>query len=81
METSAFSSMTLGEPLTGWRDAEGVEYETVVLATPVNDSLCVGGIALLAKRGAPRAGRLASLANAIARTLIVSGDAVSVVVM
>jgi hypothetical protein len=81
METSALSSMTLGEPLTGWRDTEGVEYETVVLATPVNDSLCVGGIALLAKRGAPRAGRLAPLANAIARTLIASGDAVSVVVM
>jgi hypothetical protein len=81
METSALSSMTLGEPLTGWRDTEGVEYETVVLATPVNDSLCVGGIALLAKRGALRAGRLAPLANAIARTLIASGDAVSVVVL
>ena len=81
METSALSSMTLGEPSTGWRDTEGVEYETVVLATPVGDSLCVGGIALLAKRGAPRASRLAPLANAIARTLIASGDAVSVVVM
>jgi tetratricopeptide (TPR) repeat protein len=81
METSAVSSMTLGEVATGWRDTEGVEYESVVLATPVADSLCVGGIALLAKRGAPRASRLAPLANAIARTLIASGDAVSVVVM
>jgi hypothetical protein len=81
METSALSSMTLGEPATGWRDTEGVEYETVVLATTVANTLCVGGIALLAKRGASRAGRLAPLANAIARTLIASGDAVSVAVM
>jgi hypothetical protein len=60
---------------------EGVEYETVVLATTIADTFCVGGVALLAKRGGPRASRLARLANAIARTLIASGDAVSVAVM
>jgi hypothetical protein len=81
METSALSSITLGDLPTGWRDTEGIEYESVVLATTVADTLCVGGIALLAKRGTSRACRLAPLANAIARTLIASGDAVSVAVL
>ena len=80
MQTSALSSMTFGEISTGWRDTEGVEYETVVLATTVDDTLCVSGIALLAKQGAARAGRLAPLADAIARTLIATGDAVSIAV-
>ena len=81
METSALSSMTLAETTAGWTDTEGVEYETVVLATTVADTLSIGGIALLVKQGPPRASRLAVLATAIARTLITSGDAISVAVM
>ena len=61
-----------------WRDADGTDYEVVLLATTVSDTFCIGGIALLAQSGSPRAGTLSSLAGAIATALITSGDAISV---
>lgn len=62
---------------TEWRDAEGTDYELVLLATTRSDAFCIGGVALLAKSGSPRAGKLGPLAEAIGRALIVSGDALS----
>jgi hypothetical protein len=78
METGAIPADALGTLSAEWRDTEGTDYEIVLLATTISDTFCIGGVALLAKRGEPRAGRLATLADAIARTLITSGDAISV---
>jgi hypothetical protein len=78
METGAIPTDSLGTLSAEWRDKEGTDYEIVLLATTISDTFCIGGVALLAKRGEPRAGKLATLADAIARTLITSGDAISV---
>jgi hypothetical protein len=78
LETGALSSLSLGTASAEWRDEEGSDYEIVLLSTMLSDTFCIGGVALLAKSGAPRAGMLGPLAGAIAKALIVSGDAVSV---
>jgi hypothetical protein len=78
METGALPTDALGTLSAEWRDTEGTDYEIVLLATTISAAFCIGGIAILAKRGEPRAGRLAGLADAIAQTLITSGDAISV---
>jgi hypothetical protein len=78
METGALSSVDLGTLSAEWRDAEGTDYEIVLLATTESSTFCIGGIVLLAKTGEPRAGKLGPLADAIARVLIQAGDAISV---
>jgi hypothetical protein len=79
METGALSSVSLGTLAAEWRDDAGVDYEVVLLGTTISGTFSIGGIALLAKLGAPLARNSARLAEAIARTLITSGDATSVV--
>jgi len=78
METGALSSVSLGTVSAEWRDHVGTEYEIVLLATTLSDTFCISGVALLERSGAPRAGKLAPLAEAVARALIRSGDAVTV---
>jgi hypothetical protein len=78
METNASALETMGTPWTEWRDPDGVDYEVVLLVTSAPDGFCIAGVALLAKSGPPRGGNLAPLADAIARALITSGDAVAV---
>jgi hypothetical protein len=77
METNVSASLTLA-PWTEWRDPEGTDYEVILLVTGVSEGFCIAGVALLAKSGAPRASNLGVLADAIARALIASGDAVAV---
>jgi hypothetical protein len=76
METDALSSASLGTLAAEWRDAEGIDYETVLLATTVCDAFCIAGVALLAKAGEPRAASLTLLADSVARVLIKFGDAI-----
>jgi hypothetical protein len=78
METNASEADTIGTPSTEWRDHEGVDYEVVLLVTSVSSGFCIAGVALLAKSGPPRAGNMGPLADAIARALITSGDAIAV---
>jgi hypothetical protein len=61
-----------------WRDAEGTDYEVVLLMTNVSQVPCIGGVALLVRHGPPRASNLGALAESIARALITSGDAITV---
>jgi hypothetical protein len=53
METGALSSASLGTLSAEWRDSEGTDYETVLLATTISGTFSIGGIALLAKSGEP----------------------------
>jgi hypothetical protein len=77
METSALSTIQ-EDGATEYRDAEGNAYEVVLLGTMISGVFEVGGAALLVKGPKPRAPKLASLAGAIARALIDTGDAVTV---
>jgi hypothetical protein len=76
METDALSSASLGTLAVEWRDAEGTDYEVVLLATTVCGVFCIAGVALLAKAGKPRAASLTSLADGVARMLMKFGDAI-----
>jgi hypothetical protein len=78
METAALSSVSLGTMSAEWRDAEGTDYEVVLLMTNVSQVPCIGGVALLVRHGPPRASNLGALAESIARALITSGDAITV---
>jgi predicted small integral membrane protein len=65
METNAPSSASSGRSLPSG-DAEGIDYETVLLATAVCDVFCIAGVALLAKAGQLRAASLTLLADSVA---------------
>jgi hypothetical protein len=78
METGALSSLSVGTLSAEWRDREGADYEVVLLAASVSGTFSIGGVVLLAKGDAMLV-RNPRLVEAIARTLITSGDAISVV--
>jgi hypothetical protein len=79
METGALSAVSLGTLAGDFRSHDGIDYEVVLIAATVSGTFSIAGVALLSKAGAPLVRNSARLAEAIARTLITSGDAISVV--
>jgi hypothetical protein len=79
METGALSAVSLGTLAGDFRSQDGIDYEVVLIAATVSGTFSIAGVALLSKAGAPFVRNSARLAEAIARTLITSGDAISVV--
>ncbi len=79
METGALLTVPLGTMSADWHDARGTAYDVVLLGATISGTFCIGGVALLMKIGGQSTRIQSSLAEMLARALINSGDATTVV--
>jgi tetratricopeptide (TPR) repeat protein len=82
METTSVNTVTAAFEVqsTGytWRSAEGAAYDAVLLAAPLSDGLRLAGVAMLVHDECRAREGFGDLAEAVARALLESGDAVGV---
>lgn len=78
VETGALDSVALGTMSAEWQDTRGNFYDIVLLGATIGGAFRIGGIALLAKLDVQTVRSSSGLAEALAKALILAGDASSI---